>query len=373
MPAVNIKFIVSSSESERNFEAENLLRKDANSRTKWKGKAGASSNSVVFQLEREVELESLDIGNESSALIEIFVAKSADNERVYHVLIPSTSLMSPMESRLQRNGNRVTMFSRRDMIQSVAKQKWDIVKVSCCQPFNDKIPYGLSFITFIAAGNVEKKDTEFVKKPMERSMDQKFDKRLETSTDKCIKMLKEKQTERKDQRVSDVNSKGFSNEPSSNDSTSPIVKRKKSKEPEGKEEKSATDTKVNEENVEKANVINEKKVDKSKEKVVHNPPKHVDNKESSTSAPFNKILSGVRFTLSGYKNPLRSQLRQKAKEMGAFYEPDWTARCTHLICAFRNTPKFRQVGSKGIIVSERWIDSCYTKKKRLPERLFALV
>jgi hypothetical protein len=31
-------------------------------------------------------------------------------------------------------------------------------------------------------------------------------------------------------------------------------------------------------------------------------------------------------------------------EMGAKYKGDWDWSCTHLICAFPNTPKFNQVG-----------------------------
>ena len=38
--------------------------------------------------------------------------------------------MSVAESRAERNGNRVRIFSRMDMVTSVATQKWDVVKVS---------------------------------------------------------------------------------------------------------------------------------------------------------------------------------------------------------------------------------------------------
>ncbi len=32
--------------------------------------------------------------------------------------------------------------------------------------------------------------------------------------------------------------------------------------------------------------------------------------------------------------------------MGAKYKGDWDWSCTHLICAFPNTPKFNQVGGR---------------------------
>ncbi|KAK9141848.1 hypothetical protein Syun_011248 [Stephania yunnanensis] len=40
-------------------------------------------------------------------------------------------------------------------------------------------------------------------------------------------------------------------------------------------------------------------------------------------------------------------------EMGAEYQTDWNPECTLLICAFNNTPKFRQVVADcGTIVSK---------------------
>ena len=98
-----------------------------------------------------------------------------------------------------------------------------------------------------------------------------------------------------------------------------------------------------------------------------------DLRKLPLSAPFRDLLRGVRFAISGFQNPLRGEIRAKALEMGAKYEPDWSQGCTHLICAFTNTPKFQQVKtSGGKIVKREWVEECHSRRKRLPWRRFCL-
>ncbi|KAG8497077.1 hypothetical protein CXB51_008357 [Gossypium anomalum] len=74
---------------------------------------------------------------------------------------------------------------------------------------------------------------------------------------------------------------------------------------------------------------------------------------SSSNTNFSNILEGVVFALSGFVNPERSTLRSQALAMGAEYQPDWNSNCTLLVCAFQNTPKFRQVEADcGTIISK---------------------
>lgn len=92
----------------------------------------------------------------------------------------------------------------------------------------------------------------------------------------------------------------------------------------------------------------------------------------SNTKPFYQLLEGVTLVISGIQNPDRANLRTKALELGAKYKPDWDSSCTHLICAFVNTPKFNQVKGKGKIVKRSWIEDCYSQRKRLPWRRYAL-
>ncbi|EDV45884.1 DNA repair protein XRCC1 [Drosophila erecta] len=88
--------------------------------------------------------------------------------------------------------------------------------------------------------------------------------------------------------------------------------------------------------------------------------------------PFNQLLKGVLLVISGIQNPDRADLRSKAVALGAKYKADWEPGCTHLICAFKNTPKYNQVKGKGKIVTRSWIEKCYELKKYLPWRRYAL-
>ncbi|MED6218867.1 hypothetical protein PIB30_030529 [Stylosanthes scabra] len=88
------------------------------------------------------------------------------------------------------------------------------------------------------------------------------------------------------------------------------------------------------------------------------------SRDNAGESSFSKLLEGVVFVLSGFVNPERGTLRSHAIEMGAEYQPDWNSECTLLVCAFPNTPKFRQVEADGgTIVSKDWIVECHSQRK----------
>lgn len=79
-----------------------------------------------------------------------------------------------------------------------------------------------------------------------------------------------------------------------------------------------------------------KKKDKVKMEAVAEPLEVKKEPESEVKPKqrFNErsqTLKGVVFALSGYVNPLRSEIRDKGLKMGAKYRPDWTDECTHLM------------------------------------------
>ncbi|XP_039311869.1 DNA repair protein XRCC1 [Solenopsis invicta] len=100
-----------------------------------------------------------------------------------------------------------------------------------------------------------------------------------------------------------------------------------------------------------------------------------DNVPVKLKKPFKQLFSNVTFSLSGYVNPQRDEIRRKALNMGARYIPDPNTtnnKCTHLICAFKNTPKYQQFKNHTKIVSHTFIEECFDKKKRFPWRRYAL-
>ncbi|CAK9199123.1 unnamed protein product [Sphagnum troendelagicum] len=103
-----------------------------------------------------------------------------------------------------------------------------------------------------------------------------------------------------------------------------------------------------------------------KEETVNNAVRNAQpgSKPAAPLQDFSKLLEGVVFAISGMVNPARSNLREQAIEMGARYKPDWTSDCTLLVCAFPNTPKFKQVTADGgTIVSKDWIPECHRQRK----------
>ncbi|XP_017885646.1 DNA repair protein XRCC1 [Ceratina calcarata] len=90
---------------------------------------------------------------------------------------------------------------------------------------------------------------------------------------------------------------------------------------------------------------------------------------------FSKLFEGVSFSLSGYVHPQRDEIRRKALDMGARYVADPNTsnkKCTHLICAFKNTPKYQQLKGHSKIVTHSFIEDAYREKTRFPWRRYAL-
>merc|ERR1712212_431686 len=141
MPEVKIERVVSVSSEDPIFKAENLLKN-----MKWRCQNnGESQVSVVLQLSKPVKISGIDIGNNASAFVGIQVGRQASDE--FKVILVASSFLSPIESRNETQLTRVRMFTADKLNSEIAKEKWDIIKAVCTQPFNKSFKYGLSFIS----------------------------------------------------------------------------------------------------------------------------------------------------------------------------------------------------------------------------------
>ncbi|EKX54001.1 XRCC1 in base excision repair [Guillardia theta CCMP2712] len=103
--------------------------------------------------------------------------------------------------------------------------------------------------------------------------------------------------------------------------------------------------------------------EKSQEQAAKSSAKRRKEGKSANILPLN----GVYISISGIENPSRAQLREQALSLGARYAPQWLSGCTHLICAFPNTPKYREAKKDGgVVVEASWLNDCAREQRKLP-------
>ncbi|KAF8792577.1 DNA repair protein XRCC1 like protein [Argiope bruennichi] len=403
MPEIKIKHVVSFSSEDKIHRAENILK--AETYRKWKcATPGEKSASIVLQFEKATQIHSIDIGNESSAFVEVLVGRSSDTVNDYQVLLVASSFMSPLESRNETHTNRVRMFGPDKLSQNLKDEKWDCVQVVCTQPFNKNIQYGLSFIKFhsppeknedkaaenetknatvkFGAFRIKYEDEDEDNSPPISSWQERKNRKLDSSITHNDEALS--------YAAAILNPNYSMRTPQQNNTQKRKLDSTKDSEPPAKKESTANG--VNKEKLSSKDVEASKKdsaVPSIKNTVVaknnnqrtlnlstnENKPSTSNNKQGKVlkRKPFNKIMENVVFVISGFVNPLRSEIRDKGLEMGAKYKGDWDNTCTHLVCAFINTPKYIQVRSQGgRIVTKDWILDCYKKKVPLDWKLYML-
>ncbi|KAM6994754.1 DNA repair protein XRCC1 isoform 2-T2 [Tautogolabrus adspersus] len=405
MPEIKLKHVVSCSTEDTTHKADNLLSSDTY--RKWKAaRPGEKQTSVILQFEKEDQVHSIDIGNEGSAFIEVLVGNSsAVRDQDYEVLLVTSSFMSPTESRNGTNMNRVRFFGPAQLQKSSAQEKWDRVKIVCSQPYSKNIAYGLAFVKFHSPPDKNDPPTsspKLTKLGQFRVKDESPSAgpslqpgSLFFSRDNSAKSSPSPKVSPQSQKLSYAaaalqggGSSHTSGQASSSGSASPQPAKRKfefSKEkqspsgpppskkisPAGSpESKAATPKqKPSQASTPSASTAKASLAQKSAEKKPKPEPKPKQEKvksQSSQQVPFKRMMEGVVFVLSGFQNPFRGELRDKALEMGAKYRPDWTPDSTHLICAFANTPKYSQVKSAGgIIVRKEWVIDCHKRKQNI--------
>uniref|UniRef100_A0A8D3BKB1 DNA repair protein XRCC1 n=1 Tax=Scophthalmus maximus TaxID=52904 RepID=A0A8D3BKB1_SCOMX len=377
MPEIQLKHVVSCSTEDTTHKADNLLSSDTY--RKWKAaKTGEKQTSVILQLEKEEQVHSIDIGNEGSAFVEVLVGNSsAVRDQDYEVLLVTSSFMSPTESRNGTNMNRVRFFGPNQLQKSTSQEKWDRVKIVCSQPYSKNIAYGLAFVKFHSPP--DKNDPPPTTSPKLTKLGQFRVKDESPSSGSNLQpgslffsrdSATKPSTSLKGKSISKKKFE-FSKERQSALGPPPSKKLSPAGSPESKAvtpKNKPSPASVSNSSSARASPA-QKPSDKKRESQSKSetPPKKQKAKSQVTQqVPFNRIMEGVVFVLSGFQNPFRGELREKALDMGGKYRPDWTPDSTHLICAFANTPKYSQVKSAGgIIVRKEWVMDCHKRKQKI--------
>ncbi|KAL0609681.1 DNA repair protein XRCC1 [Plecturocebus cupreus] len=310
--------------------------------------------------------------------------------------------MSPSESRSGSNPNRVRMFGPDKLVRAAAEKRWDRVKIVCSQPYSKDSPFGLSFVRFHSPP-----DKDELEAPSQKVTVTKLGQFRVKEEDESANSLRpgalffSRVKKTSPATASDLAGPSYAaatlQASSAASSASPVSRAvgstsKPQESPKGKR---------------KLDLNQEEKKTPSKPPPQLSPPVSKRPKlptptRTPATAPLpapaqrvvtcqprgegteprrsragpeelGKILQGVVVVLSGFQNPFRSELRDKALELGAKYRPDWTPDSTHLICAFANTPKYSQVlGLGGRIVRKEWVLDCHRMRRRLPSRRYLM-
>ncbi|XP_026861149.2 DNA repair protein XRCC1 isoform X1 [Electrophorus electricus] len=406
MPEIKLKHVVSCSSEDTTHKADNLLSSDTY--RKWKAaRPGEKQTSIILQFDKEEQVHSIDIGNEGSAFIEVLVGHSTSvKDQDFEVLLVTSSFMSPTESRAGNNTNRVRFFGPQQLVKATAQEKWDRVKIVCSQPYSKTIAYGVAFIKFHSPP--DNSDTPADTPPKLTKLGQfrvKDDSPLSGSSLQPGSLFLNRDAAAKDGaglKVSPQSAKlsyaaaalqSESSVPSPSKASSPqaAVKRKfeftkerqeapgppaKKPSPVGSPQASSVKAKLSAAHTHIPSTAKGKaaaSAQKTPEKKPESVAKPKARPKSEENVPFNKIMEGVVFVLSGFQNPFRGELRDKALAMGARYRPDWTPDSTHLICAFANTPKYSQVkAAGGLIVHKEWVLDCHKRKQKISYRRYLM-
>ncbi|XP_035677969.1 DNA repair protein XRCC1-like [Branchiostoma floridae] len=404
MPEIHLQKVVSFSSEDKTHTAENLLKSETY--RKWKSASvGEKQVTAIIQFDEPSQIHSIDIGNENSAFVEVLVGRaSAQSDQDYQVLLVASSFMSPGESKQGNNPHRVRMFGSEKMSSSVKDQKWDRVKIVCTQPFNKNVQYGLSFIKFHSppSGSPQAKKNPTPKKLGKFALKDDDDDEDKVTIGSFFS--KKGKTEQKPltgaaavraasstaavatattpsprpaAKVTSPSSQStkrkLSHDDDDDDDDKPPLRKHQSAPSKGASPPPMKKTKSETSVKQPTNKATPRKTpptaQQQKRKAASKPMKEEEEEERD----FGSLMEDVVFVLSGYVNPQRASLRDKAMEMGAAYKPDWDPTCTHLVCAFPNTPKYQQVQRKGgKIVSHKWIEHCYKKGVLLSWKRFRL-
>ncbi|XP_046734697.1 DNA repair protein XRCC1 [Diprion similis] len=422
---VKLGKLISCSSEHPSFPARNLCEHSLGgigSLTWLCEEPGVKEAEAIFELAEPSQITGIDIGNSRCCSVKIAGASSDAPEE--WVTIVSHIFMSFNDADHGLFKDQVQLFTKKEINAEVLNKVFNRVKVTCSQPANPRVLFGLSFLILrtddkLDSGNLDAFGRFKVK-------EDKGDNSLDKFKEKYLQLMKPKPNSFKVELAKQIESnravtvnekrdetpsrkrpsfklttppKATNNEKklTEADSKHRIKKRRLSDKDQKPLEScsknnstdvlSETQTTMsertnkgrprcslclgNEENVlcKTCNLLmpDKDQANETSRRKPAKPKKPVKN--------FSALFENVTFSLSGYQNPKRDEIRRKAIAMGAKYVVNPNGRnhnCTHLVCAFKNTPKYNQLKGSVKIIDKQWVEDCYEKKTRFPWRRYAL-
>ncbi|CAF1616078.1 unnamed protein product, partial [Adineta ricciae] len=145
MSLINFKKILSCSDQDQVHSAENLLKADPTK--KWlSSKKPEERITCTIEFDKLSSIASIDIGNNGCAFIELLVSRLSSKTDDWTVLLPSTLLMTPKESRTNTNNQQTRSCKALHLNPKSVNEKWDRLKIICEQKFARNRPFGLNYI-----------------------------------------------------------------------------------------------------------------------------------------------------------------------------------------------------------------------------------
>ncbi|XP_014211952.1 DNA repair protein XRCC1 [Copidosoma floridanum] len=407
-----IKFskIISCSSEHPQYLASNLLEYPSTS--SW---CCANSNeliaSVVFQLAESSVITGLEVGNYQSCIIvvEASTSKEPDN----WLPIVNHQFLTHDEAANNKFKDQVQLFSKRNLNFDIINKRFDRVKVTCMQPANPRVLFGLKFIYCKSEVIVDLNLDVFGRFKLKHEDNDKVEELKETK----LKLFHNKKVNQDELREM-INKSGLSKFRNKLDTKNTfdnnLILGKSSVGTRSCSSIAGPFTTSNSlfsndfllsnnnHSILSTRTLFGDFVSTCDQKFTNISPKKTCNDFCGLkndelcntcyllSVPrqrsknrigvkktiqFSKLLKDVVFSLSGYVNPQRDEIRRKLLLMGGKYNvnPNITNnKCTHLICAFQNTPKSRKLIGHTKIVNHQYIEDCFNLKKRLPWRRYAL-
>eukprot|EP01059_Diplonema_ambulator_P019580 TRINITY_DN3307_c0_g1_i1.p1 TRINITY_DN3307_c0_g1~~TRINITY_DN3307_c0_g1_i1.p1 ORF type:complete len:659 (+),score=113.90 TRINITY_DN3307_c0_g1_i1:142-2118(+) len=362
--------------------------KDARGHTMWStnGPVKKAVLDVVFP--RSALLNEVSLVNNGAAFVEVLVCTDASMGSL-EPLVSIQALRSSQDVRTDGNRSAKRSFDRSKMHILNRDLKWKALRVVLTQPFSPMCPIGLSSLSFRDLGTevvepeagivksdsvvmlpidlTDDEDDESVnEKPLENLRSLTTVRASETTPDKTAGKVPANLTKAQQQRFMNPSPKA---DPIP-DVGGPATPPKKVKNDAGRMLSPPQKKFVG--------VPMTFPEDDEVEDLLSNSPGKQKEKPKKAAKPsatgVGDVLKGVAVVLSGFQNPQRSELRNLALELGAKYYNEWKEGGTHLVCAFRNTPKHQEVmkSGKGWVVTKDWLHDCKAQMRQLPPQKYKL-